>query len=469
MPILERTILAALMAVSGAAARAEESQNPFARIGHIVIVFTENRSFDHVFGAYPDPRVEGLSSPGAKIPQVDRDGSILSQLPFPFHDPRIPAPLPNAPFALDAVLKDAPEKIDPTHEFYQEQEQINGGRMDRFVETSNAGGLVMGYFGKDSGLEQWKLAKEFTLADHFFHAAYGGSMLNHFYLICACAPRYPNPPADLTPLLDADGRLARFETSPASAMAGAPKWRRSGKVTFDGYAYGKFLPFAPIAPGEARPPDEILPMQLAPTIGEALDEKGVSWAWYAGGWDDAVSGRARPYREPDYFQIHHQPFAYFQAYAPGAKAREEHLRDEAEFLKAAKDGNLPEVTFYKPIGRLNGHPKYSRYNDSDRKIAEIVAALRASPNWKDMLVIIAADENGGYWDHVAPPEIDRFGPGARVPALIVSPFARKGFVDKTVYDTTSILRTIETRFGLRPLGERDARANDFRNALEFTQ
>ncbi len=83
--------------------------------------------------------------------------------------------------------------------------------------------------------------------------------------------------------------------------------------------------------------------------------------------------------------------------------------------------------------------------------AEVIDALRASPNWADMLIIVTADENGGYWDHVAPPKIDRFGPGARVPTLIISPFARKGFVDKTVYDTTSILRTIEARFGLAPL------------------
>ena len=97
--------------------------------------------------------------------------------------------------------------------------------------------------------------------------------------------------------------------------------------------------------------------------------------------------------------------------------------------------------------------------------ADVVARLRKSPNWADMLIIITADENGGFWDHVAPPRRDRFGPGVRVPTLIISPFAKKGFVDKTVYDTLSVLRTIELRFGVAPLSERDARATDLRNAL----
>ncbi|MCA1554617.1 MAG: hypothetical protein LC737_09585, partial [Chloroflexi bacterium] len=83
------------------------------------------------------------------------------------------------------------------------------------------------------------------------------------------------------------------------------------------------------------------------------------------------------------------------------------------------------------------------------------------------LIIYTYDENGGRWDHVTPPAGDRWGPGTRVPAIIISPFAKKGFVDHTLYDTTSILKFIETRWGLQPLGTRDAAANDLRHALEF--
>ena len=100
-------------------------------------------------------------------------------------------------------------------------------------------------------------------------------------------------------------------------------------------------------------------------------------------------------------------------------------------------------------------------------MADLLRRIEVSPAWSSTAVIVTYDENGGWWDHVAPPVVDRWGPGARVPAIIVSPFARKGFIDHTVYDTTSILKLIETRFGIAPLGERDAKANDLTNAFDF--
>ncbi|WP_363348058.1 acid phosphatase [Methylocystis echinoides] len=447
-----------IICLLGASATAQAgdaaSDNPFERIGHIVVIVVENRSFDHVFGLFPG--AEGLEGARRANPQIDRDGRPLPYLPG------LDTQQANAPFLLEGPLA-GPEKIDPIHQFYVEQEQINGGRMDRFVEASNAGGLVMGY--RDArGSRQWRLAQDFTLADHFFHPAFGGSLLNHFFLVCACAPLYPNAPDKLVAQLDGEGRLARKQTSPKSALDGVPHWRNVGKVTPDGFAVGTFLPFAPLAGDQAE--GEVLPAQTALTIGDRLSEKGISWAWYAGGWADVVSGRSKPYSGSDNFQIHHQPFIYFQNFGPGTRARAEHLKDEADFLEDARKGTLPPVSFYKPVGRYNEHPAYAAFDAGDAHLGEIVDQLRASPNWSDMLIVVVADENGGFWDHVAPPRIDRFGPGTRVPGLLISPFARKGFVDKTVYDGTSILRTIEVRFGLAPLTARDAAAADFRNALE---
>ena len=97
----------------------------------------------------------------------------------------------------------------------------------------------------------------------------------------------------------------------------------------------------------------------------------------------------------------------------------------------------------------------------------MVEKIRNSPAWGSTIIIVTHDENGGTWDHVAPPRIDRWGPGTRVPAIVISPFARKGFVDQTTYDTTSILKLIEERFGLQPLGDRDARADGLSNAFDF--
>ena len=150
----------------------------------------------------------------------------------------------------------------------------------------------------------------------------------------------------------------------------------------------------------------------------------------------------------------------------------------AKFIEAIDRGALPHVTFYKPQGSLNEHPGYSDVLDGDDHLAELVAHLEKSPQWDHMVVIITYDENGGFWDHAAPPKGDRFGPGTRIPALIVSPFAKKGFVDHTLYDTTSVLRLITERFALPVLPGLDERAKaiaaggktlgDLTNALDLS-
>lgn len=457
-----------LLLCAAGAGLAQEAANPFGKINHIVVIYTENRSFDNVFGLFPG--ADGLALGADRFAQVDVDGSPLPKLPrVRFEkrvDERFPNVLPNAPFPIDAFVPNAEKTGDLTHDFYQEQEQINGGKMDRFVVASNAGGLVMGYYD-GRNLQQWKLADEFTLADHFFHGAFGGSFINHFFLICGCPPVYPSAPAKLVAEIDErTGFLARAEDSPKSALDGPPRWRKPGRVTPDGYATGTLQPFSPLSPIDSADTELVLPPQSAPTIGDRLSQKGVSWAWYAGGWSDMVAGRIRQREAPDHFQTHHQPFVYFAGYAPGTEARKLHLKDASEFFDAIAAGALPAVSFYKPVGKFNQHPHYADLKTGDEHVADVVARLRESPNWPDMLIIVTADENGGAWDHVAPPKIDRFGPGSRVPTLIISPFAKKRFVDHTVYDTTSILKTIETRFGLEPLTARDAGAADLRNALE---
>ncbi|HSS27004.1 MAG TPA: alkaline phosphatase family protein, partial [Usitatibacter sp.] len=170
------------------------------------------------------------------------------------------------------------------------------------------------------------------------------------------------------------------------------------------------------------------------------------------------------------FIAHHQPFNYFANYAPGTAARAEHLKDGEEFLRAIDSGALPQVSFYKPSGPLTQHPDYSDIQDGDRHIDAVLGRLEASPQWAHMLVIVTFDENGGYWDHVSPPSGDgwgdRWGPATRVPAIIVSPLAKKGYVDHTSYDTTSILKLITRRFALEPLPGVRRNAGDLTNALE---
>jgi phospholipase C len=123
------------------------------------------------------------------------------------------------------------------------------------------------------------------------------------------------------------------------------------------------------------------------------------------------------------------------------------LKDEKDFIAAATAGELPAVSFVKPSGIDNEHSGYAEVLEGEKHVIDLVRAVQAGANWKDTAIIITYDEYGGFWDHVAPPKVDRWGPGSRVPAIVISPYAKKGYVDKTVYDTTSILATSSTAGG----------------------
>jgi phospholipase C len=455
-----------------------------ADIDTVVVIYAENRSFDNVFGHFANARGVNDLKPEDYL-QVDRDGAVLRELPpiwsgltangvTPAVAEGQTKGLSNAPFAIDDPKGlNTPVTVatrDLVHGFYQQQMQINGGRNDRFVAYGDSGALVMGNYAQAANLKLWDLAKKYTLADNFFHASFGGSFLNHFALVCACAPRYPNADADGSPIkgkgkiaeVDEDGvSLKLAPNSPSSAMDGSPKYvTEKATLTPDFYAVNTMQPpyqpsaVPPVAGEDPALADKnhaaVLPPQHEVTIGDLLSVKGIDWAWYAGAWQMALDGKnAKP--TPN-FQFHHQPFNYFAQYAPGTSARAAHLRDGglngAAFIADIDAGKLPAVTFYKPQGNLNEHPDYSAMSGGDDHIADLVDHFERSPQWAHMLVIVTFDENGGFWDHVAPPKADRWGPGSRIPTLIISPLAKKDFVDHTQYDSTSILRLVTRRWSL---------------------
>jgi phospholipase C len=485
-------IVAALVASGCAAQRVDQG---LAKIDTIVVIYAENRSFDHLYGSFPG--AEGIAQASAEEKtQLDHDGRPLPHLPPVYTngrpDPRFPAALPNGPFRIDAPPVNG--RLDqvlpsPIHAYYQNREQINGGKNNKFVAMSNVGAWVMGTFD-GSKMKVWQWAKEYTLADHFFMGAFGGSFLNHQWLICACTPVDRGAPQSVRPQLDDDGKLKKKPESPASVLDG-PVQVFDGRVTPDGYLVNTSQPpyqpsgIAPAPEGSldlADPAKNPVPPQAAKTIGDTLSAKGVTWAWYAGGWNAALADGRREPKAPrtviysaregsPNFQPHHQPFNYYERFAPGTRDRAEHLKDGADLLAAIDAGRLPQVVFYKPQGKLNEHPSYTDIMSGDEHIALLLEKLRKSPQWARMAVIVTYDENGGFWDHVPPPSGegwgDRWGPGTRIPTLVVSPLARKGYVDKTPYDTTSILKLITRRFGLEPLaGVRD-NAGDLTNAFDF--
>jgi acid phosphatase len=490
-------------------------------VKNVVVIYAENRSFDNLYGQFAGANgLQNVSAASAQ--QVDRNGAPLATLPpiwngltqtgvTPAVTQAMTVSLPNASFAIDdpngfnASYKATTRDL--WHRFYENQMQIDGGKNDKFAAWSDAGGLPMGHYNMNaSSLPLWKIAQQYTLADNFFMGAFGGSFLNHMWLVCACTPFYPNadksPAAGSISAVEADGvTLKVASNSPASALDGPPKFVNSSNLTPDFYAVNTMQPpyqpsgNKPAANGDTKFADPsaatTLPPQTQQHIGDLLNNAGVSWAWYSGAWGAALAATQAGQSGVIYgaslsapnFQPHHQPLNYFADLAPGTANRSQHLLDAglggSEFIKAIDAGTLPQVSFYKPQGNLNEHAGYTDVASGDQHIADVISHLQSSPQWNNMVVIVTYDENGGFWDHVAPPKGDRWGPATRIPALIVSPFAKQGFVDHTQYDTTSILRFITRRFSLPVLPGLAARdhalvANgnkpmgDLTNALNLT-
>jgi phospholipase C len=449
----------------------------FDKINHFVVIYMENHSFDNLYGADSLGPSKSAKSPGGNpqsnvcdmqkgmfpsaeglgkvktFAQQDQTGAVYGTLPNPLDtsksppapDPLFPGNLKNGPFDLINYQSTSQKEPDLVHRWYQEPLQIDKGKMDRFVAYSDSKGLSMGYY-QTCQLPLAQLATGYTLSDHFFHAAFGGSFLNHQWLIAAASPVFPDAPTSAIAQLDAKGNLLV-----------------DGFVTPKG-CYVVNTAFTINKPHPSVSASQLVPNQTQATIGDRLNDAQLDWAWYSGGWNDAIAGNPA-----STFQFHHQPFAYFKNYADGTPGRAAHLKDEADLTAAVQTSALPAVAFVKFLGLLNEHPGYSDVAKSEKHAVDLINAIMASDNWKDTAIILTYDENGGQWDHVAPPTTDKWGPGTRVPTIIISPYAKKGYVDPTPYDTTSILATIEHRWGLDPLTSRDAAITDLANAFDFTQ
>ncbi len=536
----------ALAVVAAAAfagsARPSAKSTALDKVDHILVVYEENHSFDNLYGGWEG--VNGRQNADlTHTTQVDQQGNPygclkqddvnLAALPSTCTDAAhgISSAFANTWFMIDPLIPPTATTCPPplkafafpngvlngqglpggctrdlVHKFYQEQYQLNGGAQNRYMVGSDAIGLSMGQYDTTQlPVYKWLHEKghpDYVIADDFFQGAFGGSFLNHQYLIAAQPPSDPNAPAAQHSLLDTAGfpnktyqlyipqLTATYKDSDFTVTCPAPL----ANLACGNYAVNTMQPaFEPSGTFGDK-----LVVQTNPTIGDRLSAKGIDWAWYAGGWADAAGLKndpgysngpgptcSNPNHDPAakfvypncpdaVFQYHHQPFNYYANQAPGMPGRA-HLQDEADLLQQIADsprqGNtcaLKPVSFYKPIGEENEHPGYSSTPNSDGKLARILKSIEDGGCAKNTMVIVTYDEFGGQWDHVSPPgqgnnngPHDQFGPGTRVPTLILAPHLRNGFsVDSTEHDTTSILATIEHRFGLAPLATRDAQVSD---------
>ncbi|HYQ32109.1 MAG TPA: acid phosphatase [Lapillicoccus sp.] len=506
-------VVAASAPASAAAAKKPPGQLP-AGYTNLVVIYEENHSFDNLYGDWGrvgGQMVNGLqNATSATTTQVAQDGTAYQCLlqndvnltsPSPLAttctdaahsvpashftnkwftiddyiaptDKTCPAP---GVFAPNGVLKGSGEPggctRDLVHRFYQEQYQIDGGKQDRYVTGSDAVGLTMGRYETTTlPIYQYlhsKGAPNYVVADNFFQGAFGGSFLNHQWLIAARAPLDTSAGADgaKNSVVDSNGMPNSY-----------PQYQATGSVT-DGqltqkcadpslddpvhacgdYAVNTIQPSsAPHGSGAQLP---LIDDTEYPNIGDRLTGAGISWNWYSGGWDDAEAGNPGPL-----FQYHHQPFNYFADYAPGQPGRE-HLKDETKFLSAAKAGHLPTVSFVKPYGAENEHPGYASEPNGSDHLVHLLKTISNGPQADKTLVVVTYDEFGGQWDHVAPPKVDAWGPGTRIPALVLSTSLKHSAVDHTTYDTTSILSTLEKSYGLAALSTRDAAAHSLARAV----
>jgi phospholipase C len=432
------------------------------KISHIIVLYLENRSFNNLMGDFPG--ANGVAR-ARSIVQRDKDGKPYEKLPpatgpfdvevnpQPIRDLPMSPDLPNAPFAID--------KMDPgatiavvnralAHVFYKHRAQINGGANDRFAVLSDALGFTMGYYSADAMGETnlWKAARRGILFDNFFQGAFGGSFLNHIWLVCACPPVWPHPPDALR-----------------SGFVGGEL--KDGHVTLaaDG-DYAVNTTQSIFLNSGKQHPDALLPAQVAITIGDRLSQRGVDWAWYSEGWNLAIAqNRTKEQQhqlEAMRFSYHHQPFAYYTRFDPatagGRAERRKHLRDGSDLEADIQSGHLPSVAFYKPANVNTEHPGESTVAAGDKVIGQIGDWLDKSPMRDSYALIITYDEFGGFFDHVPPPggpaagkRADFFGPGSRIPTILVSPFVKGGTIDSRELETTSILKFIAERFQLDPL------------------
>ncbi len=287
--------------------------------------------------------------------------------------------------------------------------QYRGGRMDGFVDaynrTGQKGALPLGYYDDRDLPYYYNVADNYVLFDRFFSSAHAGSASNHLFWIAA-----------------------------------AP-----GESASDSWPPGGF--------------------KNLPTIFDRLEAAGVSWKFYVQNYDPTNTFR-NPASGDRASQTVWVPLLAYPRYLDDPKLFS-HIQDIGQYYKDAQAGTLPAVAFIAPAGSSE-HPP-GRVQAGQTFVRTIVTEMMRSPQWPSSAFLLSYDDWGGWFDHVRPPQVDAYGYGFRVPTLLVSPYARKGFVDHTTADYTSALKFIEQNWGLAPLTDRDRKAASIASAFDFTQ
>lgn len=299
---------------------------------------------------------------------------------------------------------------DISHSAATFKEQYNKGKMDGFVSALNAhnqdGRLAMGYYDGSDIPYYWNIADHYVLFDQFFSSARDGSGANHMFWVAGTSPLVPR-----------------------------------GQKLSDVLAN-------------------------VPTIFDRLQAAGVSWKFYVQNYDPTITYRnpgVNANRDSQIIWVALLNFARFL----DDPTLSSHIVDLNQYYIDLQNGNLPAVAYIVPSG-ASEHPP-SSLDSGQRFVKTLLQELMRSDSWNSSAFFLTYDDWGGWYDHVTPIQVDSFGYGARVPTLLISPFALKGKIDSTQYDYTSFLKFIETNWGVQPLTTRDSQANNLLSAFDFNQ
>jgi phospholipase C len=440
-------------------------------------------------------------------------------LPANSLDTRVPgAGMLAGPFPLQGPnLTDDDYTGDTTHRFYQDWQQEDCSAANA-TKTNNSGCLAdlfpfvmatysasnkslgnsMGFYNaqQEQAPILKMLADRFTLSDNFHQSFHGGTGANHFMLGTGDAAFWsdgkgnpvappatlianPNPVSGTVNRYTLDGNwsmcsdvfqpgvkpiVSYLENLPYAAE---PNCQPNHYYMLNNVNPG-FLPNGALSGGNNVPPSSVR------TIGDALIEKSITWAYYGGAYNDAVAlSNAAVAANPNspnlsaaaladpahalgvaYCQICN-PFQYATSIMADPAVRTAHVKDTADLITSIQNNTLPSVSFGKPDGLLDGHPQSSKVDLFEAYVLNVLGALDANPKLKaETAVFITWDEAGGYWDSGYIQSIDFFGDGPRIPTLILSPYSTGGKVYHGYSDHVSLLKFIERNWSLKPLTNR---------------
>jgi phospholipase C len=519
---------AAIIGISMSGAASSQTAalpTPTTPIEHVVVLFPENISFDHYFGTYPNA-VNGPGEPAFSAlpgtPTVNGLGhALLTENPNETNPVRL---------ANDEALT-----CDQNHSYGPEQEAEDHGKMDMFVQKTQGGGclqtttknnpeygghgIVMDYYDGNTVTALWNYAQHYALNDNSYDNQFGPSTPGAINLVSgdtegAVAGSIPNGnivgdvlQGDAEPRYDqcANPKTPTVENPLESVEV---EYSKGHKETVD-------LPSGATAEMTGK------------NVGDLLNERGVTWGWFQGGFEPSGHEGARPLcaqtmpniggSNVTSYVMHHEPFEYYKSTAnllhtaPSSAAevglsdpsttpwshRVDHQYDIKWFKAAIEAGNMPQVSFLKAPAAENGHAANSDPLDEQKFLVEEINTIENSQYWNNTAIFIAYDDSDGWYDHQVGPTLfpsngekdalngvgacqftnesskveheNRCGLGPRLPFMLISPYAKSNYVDNTLTEQSSILQFVEHNWSLGSIGagSEDADSGSVENMFEF--